>query len=274
LIGALVLAVLLFVLWRLWPADAVAALRGQPGAQPGAAAAVARSPAAPAENALRVLMVGNSHTYFNDMPSMIAGLASAAHEQRPFASVMLATGGATLAQHLAQGEVSRRLSAGRWDYVVLQEQQQRPAFTFNPRQMEEQFFAPIRTLDVIAKAAGARTVLYMNWARRAGDPSNVPGDDYEKMQERTRESFATAAQQIGAAVAPVGLAWRAGHRDHPEIALWAPDGSHANRPGSYLAACVLYGVLYGRSALGNAYTAGLAADVARHLQVAADAAPR
>lgn len=273
LIGAVVLGGLLLVLWRMWPSEAIAAWLDPAQAQPfGATASTTSDPSEPAANALRVLFVGNSHTYYNDMPTMIAALAAAARAERPLAFVMQTAGGATLAQHLAEGHVSRHLGQGRWDYVVLQEQQQRPAFTSNASQLEQQFYAPIRTLDVIAKAAGAKTVLYMNWARRDGDPDNVPGDDFEKMQERTRTSFMDIAGQIGAAVAPVGNAWRAVRRDRPDIALWAADGSHANVPGSYLAACVLYGVLYERPSIGNAFTAGLPAGDARVLQAAADAA--
>ena len=33
---------------------------------------------------LRVLFVGNSYIYFNDLPSVIGDLATAAHESRPF----------------------------------------------------------------------------------------------------------------------------------------------------------------------------------------------
>jgi len=41
---------------------------------------------------------------------------------------------------------------------------------------------------------------------------------------------------------------------------------HPSRAGSYLAACVFFEVLTGRSPVGDAYTAGLAGAEARFLQ--------
>jgi hypothetical protein len=70
----------------------------------------------------------------------------------------------------------------------------------------------------------------------------------------------------------VGVAWRAVRRERPDLALWAEDGSHASPFGSYLAASVLYTVLYGRSPVGIRYGAGLPEQDARLLQRAANAA--
>jgi hypothetical protein len=32
-------------------------------------------------------------------------------------------------------------------------------------------YAPARTLDVLIRAAGAKMLLYMPWAKRSGDPA-------------------------------------------------------------------------------------------------------
>jgi hypothetical protein len=52
----------------------------------------------------------------------------------------------------------------------------------------------------------------------------------------------------------------------PELELYVPDKRHPSLAGTYLAACTVYAALLGKSPVGNAYTAGLPADVARHLQ--------
>ena len=109
--GVILLAGCLALLWRLWPT--------QPEQTP------------PPANALRVLFVGNSHTYFNDMPKMVVELAAAAGVERPLHAVMEAPGGAGFVEHLANGRVQEHLSRSQWDYVVLQDQQQRPSFTFD-----------------------------------------------------------------------------------------------------------------------------------------------
>jgi hypothetical protein len=273
LVGAVILISLLVALFGVGQhALPALELALQPELQPAATATPAPPPRAVAKNPLRVLFVGNSHTYFNDMPSMVVQLAAAAKEKRGLEISLEVEPGAGLLQHLANRKVHARLSQQRWDYVVLQDQQQRPSFTFDPKEVERQFFAPARTLDVLIRAASAKTVLFMTAARRPGDPELVPGDDYEHMQERTRQSYTRLAHELGATLAPVGVAWRWAHEKRPDLPLWAADGYHPGQYGSYLAACVFYRVLYDHSALDNPYTAGLPAADANLLQQAADVA--
>lgn len=230
--------------------------------------AVAVAPKAPASTAppLRVLFVGNSHTYYNDMPGTIGKLAEAARE-RPLQAALVTAGGASLQTHLAGTEVKQRLRE-RWDMVVLQEQQQRPSFV-NLTQVEDEFFGPARTLDVLIKTAGAKTVLYMTAARRDGDRDNVLSDTFEAMQGRVSERYLSLGRELGALVAPVGLAYRDVHERHPSIPLWVQDGSHPTPQGSYLAACVFFRLLYDRSPEGNTYLGNLQSAEATVLQRAA-----
>lgn len=76
-------------------------------------------------NAMRVLFVGNSHTQNNDVPGMVARLAGAAGVERPLHAVTEAPGGAGFVEHLGNGRVAAYLREEPWDYVVLQDQQQR-----------------------------------------------------------------------------------------------------------------------------------------------------
>ena len=52
----------------------------------------------------------------------------------------------------------------------------------------------------------------------------------------------------------------------PDLELYVTDKRHPSLAGTYLAACTVYASLFGKSPVGNAYTAGLPADVAAHLQ--------
>lgn len=279
LVACATLSGLLVILYAVWPSAAIESLLYDPDvgfqapwedADEPAESNTAVTPASLPEtspNAMRVLFVGNSHTYANGMPDMIASLARAADEERPFAASMEVLGGARLEHHLKAGRVSARLATGRWDYVVLQEQQQWPSFA--AKQREREFYAPARTLDVMIRAVGAKTVFFVTWARREGDRDNRSDDTYEAMQARTREGYLEIARELGARIAPVGMAWQSAHVLRPELPLWEPDGSHATPLGSYLAACVLYGTLYGHSPEDNPFTAGLSANDAAFLQRAA-----
>lgn len=226
------------------------------------------APPTAATPGLRVLFIGNSHTYMNDMPATIQQLAAAAG-QRPFEATLAVAGGAKLADHLADTKVRERLSAKPWDYVVLQEQQQVP--TWRSPFLEQEFFAPARTWDVLIRAASSRTVLYMTPGRLDGDRPGVPDDTYERMQKRSEDNHQRIGRELDALVAPVGSAWAKAHRERPEMQLWAADRYHPSTIGSYLTACVFYCTLYGQAVQGNRYQGGLAPADATFLQNTAEA---
>jgi hypothetical protein len=256
-----------FFVWRvLAPAEVELA------AAPAAVAALAASDTPPASAPpLRVLFVGNSHTYVNDMPLLVQNLAAAAGD-RPLAYETIAYGGARISDHVANGKAAAALSSGGFHVLVLQEQQQLPSWSAEQRQRE--MIAPAQVLSLNAQAHGAKTILTMVWARKAGDPSNAPNDTYAAMHARSVRGHVEAAQQISAALAPASIAWQSAMERKAELELWQPDGSHPALAGSYLAACVMYQALYAKNAIGNTFTADLPdADAALLQEIAATTRP-
>jgi hypothetical protein len=82
--------------------------------------------------------------------------------------------------------------------------------------------------------------------------------------------FPDIGRELGAAVVPVGLAWRRFLRAHGHLALHDRDQSHPTLAGSYLAACVFLAVLFGESPVGvAAEVAGLSGKDLALLQQAA-----
>ena len=67
-------------------------------------------------------------------------------------------------------------------------------------------------------------------------------------------------------VIPAGLAFARSIAAKPELNLYVPDKRHPSMAGSYLAACVVLGSVFGVSPVGNSYTAGLDVATANHLQ--------
>ena len=188
---------------------------------------------------LRVLFVGNSYIYFNDLPSVIGDLATAAHESRPFVAEQVLVGAATLERHLALGDAMTAIQRGGWDVVVLQEQSTRPIN--NPALM----LRDARTLAEAVKKTGATIVWYETWAKET-EPST---------QDSLTRGYHRAAAATGGRVAHVGEAWaafRAAETVAPgaHSALFVTDGSHPSEAGTYLAASVFYATLYGKSPVG------------------------
>src|SRR5205823_3651040 len=91
--------------------------------------------------------------------------------------------------------------------------------------------------DEAIKAAGAKTALYMTWARKGQG----------EKQALISKAYTEIGEEIGATVIPAGEAWREFMREHKTPALHDKDGSHPTLAGSYLAACVAFASLFGGS---------------------------
>lgn len=186
---------------------------------------------------MKALFIGNSYTYVNDLPALVAGLAASAG--RPLEAHHVTQGGVTLEWHSENAETLAALRASTWDIVVLQEHSIRPVQD-TPRMLEA-----AQALQREIAPSGARTVLYMTWARQ----------HFPEMQPGLARVYTSVAQEIGADVAPVGLAWQAALSTDSMLVLHTADKSHPTPTGSYLAACVFYATFF------DARPAGLAAKI-------------
>ena len=166
---------------------------------------------------LRILFIGNSHTYYNDMPEMVARRFR--REGIECEVTMLAHGGWYLEQHVQEPDVRFNILYGNYDYVVLQEH----AHPFGP---EEKLFAAVSRLGEWAKEAGSMPVVYMTWAKK----------DDEKSQPKMTAAHREAAERIGALLAPAGEMWWERLKKDPQAELYGPDGAHASEDGSEFAA--------------------------------------
>jgi hypothetical protein len=224
-----------------------------------------------AQDSLRVLFIGNSHTYVNNLPALVQGLAAAGGH--PLVVGSSALGGFTLAQHAQHPGTLAALQSAPWDRVVLQEQSQIPAI---PWWRDHSMYPAAATLDSMAAAIGAQTLLFMTWGWELGglhcieDSCSVEFRDYAHMQDSVSVAYQRLAQQLGCGLAPAGEAWRRAWLADPFVPLWSADGYHPALEGSYLAACVFYATLFGESPLGLAFSGGLEMERAQWLQRQAD----
>jgi hypothetical protein len=181
---------------------------------------------------LRVLFLGSSLTYANDMPLLVQGLARAAGQSLDVATV--AKGGASLEDHWKRGGAVDRIREGGWSFVVLQQgPSSLPESRENMREYARRFAEPIRK-------AGARPALYMVW----------PGMNRLAFFDDVRTSYAMAAEDVGGMLIPAGEAWRAAWRRDPDVPLYRKDGEHPSPAGSFLVALSVFGMLYSRSPVG------------------------
>jgi hypothetical protein len=211
----------------------------------------------------RVLFVGNSFTAKNSMITMVRKLADGDPGARRIFAVEYAPGGSTLQKAVRDIRLTNLFKRERWNDIVLQEQSQIPS---RPSVREAHMFPAATTLDTRAKRAGARTILFMTWGYEDGHQDAVPGDTYQAMQARVEQGYLELSSRLNALVSPVGLAWAESVGRWPGLDLWAGDGRHPNKKGSYLTACVFYALLSHRDPTSSRFTAGLDPAVARWLQ--------
>jgi hypothetical protein len=183
---------------------------------------------------LKVFFIGNSFTARNDLPGLIAQLAAV--RGRGLEHRLISAGGASLRTHWNAGAARVAIQSGHYDFVVLQEQSTLPVK--NATRMHEN----IRLFDEVIKAAGARTALYMTWARRHAPES----------QQAITDAYTSIGRELGATVVPVGMAWQRFLRKYDHPVLHDKDQSHPTLAGSYLAACVFLAGLYEESPVGIA----------------------
>lgn len=130
----------------------------------------------------------------------------------------------------ADGRVGR-IQAGTFDVVVLEQdlESNDPAT----------FVESVRTFNSEIVAAGAETVLYMPWEHDTRDHDTSIAD--------IASVYTSIGVEVGALVAPVGLAFTNALSERPDLDLYIGDREHANLRGQYLAASVIYATIFGIS---------------------------
>ena len=182
---------------------------------------------------MRILFLGNSFTFFHDMPDMVAEILNAEVGRT-------LRGGAYLSQHLDPADelcaiTHKLLTEEKWDYVVLQDHSR------GPIEHPDAFHQAVATLCPMIRAAGGKPVLYETWAYEEGTEAlAATGLTFTDMQQRLSDAYLAAARANRTLLAPVGSAFAQVRTSQP---LYADDHFHPSEAGTQVAARVIAGVL-------------------------------
>lgn len=218
-----------------------------------------------------VLFIGNSLTYFHDMPAMVQEML---REKQIVANVQQCTApGVSLYIHLNAENTIRKLNSQSWDYVVLQEG---TVSALIPEAMQYRFKPTVIRLDSLIRAKGGRTMLYQAYpismypskycypeimiSKTLKKGSYCSAELLNSDQEFTiiQNSYNELKKSIDGDLALVGSCFEVCKKKYPELMLFeSKEDTHPSKLGSYLIACVFFRALAGEKVSGVKYSAGL-----------------
>ena len=216
----------------------------------------------------KILFVGNSYTYCNDMPTRYFGeiMEAAGYNVK---ILSLTKGGWTLSgsansQDELGKQVDMALTHQNFDFVILQEQSMTPAVNTGA------FYNGVRRLDKKIRESGATPVLYATWGRRQGSGDlTASGLTAETMTWKLAASYEHMGQTHDIPVAHVGLAFWDIVQNEKRVNLFDADLSHPNAAGSYLAALTLFARITGVDPTTVDYEGGVGSNIEPILKEAA-----
>ena len=152
---------------------------------------------------VRVLFIGNSYTYYNDMPEMVSRLAESVDVDVEVDSVV--EGGAWLRDHFRKGVASDKIASGEFDYAVIQEQSAVPS---DPALAREVMFPAASGFAADAATADTTLLLFETWGHLSGFADTGHGN-YNSMQNAINSTYEELSELLDQPVAPAGEAWQA-----------------------------------------------------------------
>ncbi len=213
----------------------------------------------------KILFIGNSYTYYNDMPTEIfakmcesAGISVAVRA--------ITKGGESLLGHATEGhpryaEIEEAFTSEHYDYLILQEQSDTPAVK------REAYFAGLDHFIKKGRENGATVFLYGTWRKKEGHKN------YEKysltkseLSEKLNSTFCEAAKTFGIGVAFVDPPFIEAENTPNLPDPYNEDRSHPTYVGSFIAALTIIKTIFGISPIEISFTGELSPEIAEKLK--------
>ena len=180
---------------------------------------------------LRLLFVGNSLTYTNDLPSLLKELGDQDSIKIVYKTFLLPN--YALEDHFNGGKVQQEIDTGEYDFVI---EQQGPSAL--PESQVLLLNGATLFANICKKNTKTKLALYMVW------PSRSRSFDLDNVIY----SYTQAAEKTGSLLCPAGLAWKYAWQMDAELPLYGFDNFHPSLTGSVLAALTIYATLRDKKA--------------------------
>lgn len=195
---------------------------------------------------LKVLFIGNSFTGASYLPTVLQEIAIANGKKISIKAEI--QNGTSLYQHWDTGTAQQKISAEKWDYVILQDSS---ASAFE--HPEKTIKYGVLFTELVEKQ-GAKPLLFNTWSYK-GIPSWIENKQYAEIREefkkfvphmyqKTNALYQQIANKSNSDIVPVGQVWKAMNEINSSLNLHAKDQSHPSPTGTYLTAVVFYKALF------------------------------
>ncbi len=172
----------------------------------------------------RVLFIGNSFTYFFNLPQVVNSMAKT--QGKVIITRQSTVGGSNLEQHWKSEKGTKsmaRLKEQKWDYVILNNHSLSAIETPN-----EFYEYGGKFVDEIKKI-GAKPIFMMTWAYKSNP----------LMQKQITESYVELSKRTGAGFVPAGPLFEQVRKWRPDMDMFHDD-KHPSSNGTYLLGLSFY----------------------------------
>jgi len=216
----------------------------------------------PTAEGMKILFIGNSLTFYHDVPGIFANFADLTNKQLFIGNSLI--GGASLRDQSLSAQTVNLIFQYEWDYVVLQGGGHTAAF---PEYFDEVLqAAKLLKNFIVSNNPDTEIIYFMSFSAPDSVETYLTGLNFDEYQTMIYDGALKMADSLDCMVAPVGAAWRPVHEGRPDIRLYNVDGIHPSAAGAYLEACVYYATIFQESCEGIEYYGEISSDIAGYLQ--------
>jgi hypothetical protein len=191
---------------------------------------------APPRKTMKVVFIGNSRTYWNDIPGIVVELGRSVGIQ--IHTTVVVEGGQTLEGHWNKGEAQSAITEDWADFVVLQERGSRQAGVDHAGYSapdEIDLYAEYATRFIQLCKADAVPLIFSSWGNGTDQRQTDITTTAFHIKKRLRNTHTE--------VCVVGEAYQQCRDDRPDVELF-DQTTHPNPYGAYLAACVFHATFH------------------------------
>lgn len=192
----------------------------------------------------KILFLGNSFTYFNDLPAQVEKLSGG-----ELLCHSITRGGAYLNAYKTDSDelrirLDQMLSENDYDYVVLQEQSLNAVIDF------EDYLSSVKHIKSLV--GKAKLIIYQTWSYAYGSPLlDSTAMSYDEMTDKLESAARMAAEEVDADIVPVGRAFADAVKCGEADGLYDADSLHPSGAGTALAAKLFWKYFCENNSLGE-----------------------